>query len=107
WGTGESAAPRRVRGRCLEGKTGREALDRPGGADDDLFRRGAPWAAIGPWLWFTGPGTAGCEDLGTVRFGSHWSRFRRYLAADVNRLRDEGGDEGEADDARHNPELRH
>src|SRR5262245_44193357 len=79
--------------------------DRPRGADEDPFRRGPPLAAVGPWFVGTGPAVGG--DRGAVCLGSHWCRFLAHLAADIDRLGDEGGDEREAGDACHNLELRH
>src|SRR5262249_36610036 len=80
-------------------------LDRPRGADEDPFRWGPPLAAVGPWLVRTGPVVD--SDLGTVCLGSHRCRFLGDRTANINRLRDEGGNEGEADDACDKFELRH
>jgi hypothetical protein len=68
-----------------------EASDRPRRADDHPFRRGPPLAPVGPRFLGTSPATAGRKDRGTVFFGSHWSRFRRCFAADVERVGYEGG----------------
>src|SRR5262245_26489701 len=79
--------------------------DRPRGADEDSFRRGPPLAAVGPWFVGTGPAVGG--DRGTVSLGSHRRRLLGDLTANIDRLGDEGGDEGQADDACHNLELGH
>jgi hypothetical protein len=71
-----------------------EASDRPWRADEDPFRRGSPLAPEGPRFLGTSPATAGRKDLGTVFFGSRWSRFRRCFAADVERVDYEGANEG-------------
>jgi hypothetical protein len=87
--------------------TGCEASDRPWRADQDPFGRGPPLAPVGPRFLGATPAAAGRKDLGTVLFGSHRSRFRRCFAAYVERIGYESANEGQADDARQDAELRH
>ena len=65
-----------------------------GAAHDDPLRRGPPLAPVGPRLLRASPAIAGRGHLGAVFFDSHWRSFRRYLAANTDRLRYESGNEG-------------